>query len=287
MSNDLTTANEDGSPAMHHAPNSSEYLNQARLAVEAAKQQLSRKAAIEENKQRNLRLKHLLHTEANSDGETLYELRVSVDKELRDELGMKVRAKRARMFIEIGSDECQTFKGLKSEIHAFYRDLENSLYLMSASLPEILEDGSNISPGDEQAQSEGQDPYTDFWPIDCDEDVVNTFEKAQEFFTCHNNELSQEAKNRLKRASILIHVSKDPSSPPPPPLPSYLEGIADPKDTETMTMLSFYSFPHGGVKDPEDFALFLRNVWKPFDPLGRVYIASEGINAQMSVPTNV
>jgi predicted sulfurtransferase len=31
----------------------------------------------------------------------------------------------------------------------------------------------------------------------------------------------------------------------------------------------------------------LRKVWKPFDALGRVYVAEEGINAQMSIPTNV
>ena len=52
-------------------------------------------------------------------------------------------------------------------------------------------------------------------------------------------------------------------------------------------MLSFYAFPPGGITDPEEFATRLRKLWKPFSVLGRVYVAREGINAQMSVPTNV
>jgi predicted sulfurtransferase len=31
----------------------------------------------------------------------------------------------------------------------------------------------------------------------------------------------------------------------------------------------------------------LRALWEPFGALGRVYVASEGINAQMAVPCNV
>ena len=52
-------------------------------------------------------------------------------------------------------------------------------------------------------------------------------------------------------------------------------------------MISFYAFPPSGIDDPEDFAFDLKKKWKPFQALGRVYVAQEGINAQMSVPTNV
>lgn len=31
----------------------------------------------------------------------------------------------------------------------------------------------------------------------------------------------------------------------------------------------------------------LRAVWEPFGALGRIYVASEGINAQMAVPATV
>ena len=59
-------------------------------------------------------------------------------------------------------------------------------------------------------------------------------------------------------------------------------------ESKSMTMLLFYSFPpNGGIEDPEDFALILRKKWKPFGALGRVYVAKEGVNPQMSVPTNV
>ena len=52
-------------------------------------------------------------------------------------------------------------------------------------------------------------------------------------------------------------------------------------------MLSFYAFPPSGIADSEQFAFDLRKKWKPFKALGRVYVATEGVNAQMSVPTNV
>ncbi|OEU22842.1 hypothetical protein FRACYDRAFT_159704, partial [Fragilariopsis cylindrus CCMP1102] len=54
-----------------------------------------------------------------------------------------------------------------------------------------------------------------------------------------------------------------------------------------MTMLSFYAFPPSTVSDVEKFAFNLRKIWKPFQALGRVYVATEGVNAQMSVPTSV
>lgn len=52
-------------------------------------------------------------------------------------------------------------------------------------------------------------------------------------------------------------------------------------------MLSFYSFPVGGIADPNEYAVTLKQLWKPFQALGRVYVAHEGVNAQMSVPTLV
>ena len=50
-------------------------------------------------------------------------------------------------------------------------------------------------------------------------------------------------------------------------------------------MLSFYSF--GKISNPEEFAEEIRGIWKPFKVLGRIYVAHEGVNAQMAVPTNV
>jgi predicted sulfurtransferase/predicted O-methyltransferase YrrM len=105
------------------------------------------------------------------------------------------------------------------------------------------------------------------------------FEKADYFF--------QTNQNLLKRPSLLVFVSKDPNAPAAPPPPLYLQNLADPSQSDTMTMLSFYAFPPGGIENPDDFATMLRKLWKPFHALGRVYVAHEGVNAQMSVPTNV
>jgi len=299
-----------------------EYLVQARNQARMEKNQ-TRQKSLDEDRQRNLRIKRLLHTDAattssensstsnNSNGNNnnnnnnggftipnMYAIRVSVDKELREKLRMNGREKRGRVFIEDDTEGCTTLKGLKFELHAFFRCLKKSTYLLSASMPEILEDGSIFSPGAEDGKvktdyGDGEDDdcmidqYANFHPIESDDDVIHLFEQAQRFFEDHNSKLSSDASNRLKRPSLLLHVRKDPNAPKPPPPPAYLENMANPNDTESMTMLSFYSFPPNGIQDAEEFGLFLRKVWKPFNALGRVYVAKEGVNAQMSIPTNV
>lgn len=155
--------------------------------------------------------------------------------------------------------------------------------MLGGCLPVVGEDGSIPSPPDMESSS---------WPIETDEDVIKTFEAADSFYSSFHgsrNDDDDDDKKReiLKRPTILIHVRKDPNAPAPPPPPSYLENMPDPAQSPSMTMLSFYAFPPEGVDDPEDFAFMLRKVWKPFGALGRVYVAREGINAQMSVPTNV
>ena len=294
--------------------NSNEYLVQARIQARVEKRQ-TRKDSQEEKRQRNLRIKRLIHNDAranngngsnDNDSSTssagfqipkLYALRLSVDKELRDDLKLNGREKRGRVFIEEGNVGCSTMKGLKYEIHAFFRALKKSTYILSAGMPEILDDGSIFSPGaeddddDNDSSSNGKEdennPYKEYMPIESDDDVSRIFEMAQEYYENHNSNLSEDASNRLKRPSLLLHVRKDPNAPVPPPPPSYLVDIADPKKTDTMTMLSFYSFPENGIQDPEEFGIFLRKIWKPFGSLGRVYVAKEGVNAQMSIPTNV
>lgn len=285
---------------------SNEYLVQARIQVKNEKRK-TRQKSLDEDRKRNLKIKQLLYSNHNNDNDQqqqmnnnngfnipkLYSLRVSVDKELREELRMNGREKRGRVFIEEDSDGCNTIKGLKFELHAFFRCLKKSTYLLSAAMPQVLEDGSIYSPGSEDNDDNNNDdnnnkhdPYGDFIPIETDADVNRIFQEANVFFNDYNSNLSEDALNRLKRPSILLHVRKDPNFKPPPP-PSYLENMANPKESETMTMLSFYSFPDNGIQDPEEFSLFLRKIWKPFDALGRVYVAKEGVNAQMSIPTNV
>src|SRR6056297_824370 len=54
---------------------------------------------------------------------------------------------------------------------------------------------------------------------------------------------------------------------------------ADPRPRVT---LSFYRYVK--LADPEAFKDKLLQVWADLDCLGRIYVASEGINAQMNVP---
>jgi len=123
-----------------------------------------------------------------------------------------------------------------------------------------------------------------YWNITSDMDVEKTFKEALKHKSNHA---------LMKRPSVMVHVEKDPNAPPPPPPPSYLEDMADPSQTDTMTMLSFYAFPPPiegkpfGIEDPDEFALKIRKLWKPFNALGRVYVAGEGVNAQMAIPSNV
>lgn len=46
--------------------------------------------------------------------------------------------------------------------------------------------------------------------------------------------------------------------------------------------LSFYQYAHVG--NPEIFRNHLFMAWDKMDVLGRIYVAHEGINAQLSVP---
>lgn len=53
-------------------------------------------------------------------------------------------------------------------------------------------------------------------------------------------------------------------------------------DTRPRTTLSFYRYVR--IEDPEAFRARLLQAWGAFDCLGRIYVAHEGINAQMNVP---
>lgn len=252
-------------------------LVQQRLAAQRERK-LARDRSFQEAAQRNHRLKEILHPEGGreSNGQyqvpPLYAVKVSVGEELRKDLKLNGREKRGRVFIEQGSEASASLKALKFEMHAFFRALRKSTFVLSAGYPEIGPDGTIFGSG-------GDVDTSKFWPIESDDDVTKTFAAADQFFA--ENDLI------MKRPSILIHVSRDPNAPPPAPPPAYLENMADPNTSTTMTMLSFYSFPPEGIVDPEEFAEKLRKSWKAFGALGRIYVAKEGINAQMSVPTNV
>ncbi|CAJ1949761.1 unnamed protein product [Cylindrotheca closterium] len=258
-------------------PLSNQELVERRLAVNQAKRE-SRQRSVQERLDRNMKFKRLLHNDSttNSDQESpfvvppLYAVKIWVDIDLRQEMRLSGREKRGRVFLESGSKGVQTISGLHQELYGFFSALRKNTFLLSASVPPITADGKVESLPPKEGEA---------WTIETDDDVIATFQKADEFF--------HESAVKLQRPCIQINVLKNPNAPPPPPPPAYLEGMADPKQSETMTMLSFYAFPPQGIEDPEAFAFDIKKKWKPFGALGRVYVAHEGVNAQMSVPTNV
>jgi len=59
------------------------------------------------------------------------------------------------------------------------------------------------------------------------------------------------------------------------------EALIEEADKERLT-ISFYQYAH--IKNPELFRNHLFITWNELDVLGRIYVAFEGINAQLSVP---
>ena len=75
---------------------------------------------------------------------TLYSVKVSVCPVLREELNLNGREKRGRVFVESASFASSSLQGLKNELHAFFRALRKSTYLLSAQLPQVNEDGEMV-----------------------------------------------------------------------------------------------------------------------------------------------
>jgi predicted sulfurtransferase len=285
-----TSSTATSSSTNNHLPTNQE-LVQRRLTVQRAKLQ-ARERTIQERVSKNLHIKRLLHTSSNNNDNNqqqsssefvvppLYAVKVWVDDKLREELKLSGREKRGRVFIERGAEGTFTLRGLKQEMFAFFSALKKDSFILTATLPRLADDGTVLSP------ETRQEALIDSWKIEDDDDVVKTFAMADEFFY-NATSATSEGPTVMKRPSIQINVMKNPNAPPPPPPPPYLEGMADPSTSETMTMLSFYAFPPSGIEDPEAFAFDMKKKWKPFHALGRVYVAQEGVNAQMSVPTNV
>jgi UPF0176 protein len=314
------TSSSSSSGAAYHA-SANQQIVARRNEINRQKRQ-ARQKALDKDRERNLMLRNLFMEEKQNDNNTssndsssppMFAVKVVTCPTLRSELKMNGREKRGRMFVErpsilstmqddsaeqrddndaSGDNDyaCMSLKALKQTIHEFFRRLKKSTYILSASLPILDEDGNVLMS--EEGDDDDDDPNNKdntsslgMWRLETDEDVQNAFLQAEQFFQRHQQENESTS---MKRPTLVIHVTKDPNAPPPPPPPPYLVDMPDPLTSPTMTMLSFYAFPpNGGISDPESTADQLKRLWRPFRALGRVYVANEGVNAQMSVPTNV
>jgi UPF0176 acylphosphatase like domain len=89
-----------------------------------------------------------------------------------------------------------------------------------------------------------------------------------------------------KLPSLQLFVEASPGHfPPPGPEQAYLVDMPDPAESKEFTILSFYTF--NSISEPDAMALQLEELWQPFKARGRVYVAKEGVNAQMAVPSDV
>ena len=287
-------------------------LAEDRLQVYRAKRE-ARQKSIESSNERNFHLKELLHGNATSvdslqtnigdvmsqptsiDSKSneivgqppLFQVKILVAESLRQELKLSGREKRGRVFMPISSNATCNMMALRAELHGFFRALKKDSYVLHGGYPMLSEDGTIIASisnvlNDTDKSSGTVDMQE--WPILTDEDVQITFQRANDWYEA---QWASSSVFQLKRPSIVIHVRKNPNMLPPPPPPVYIMNMSDPTESTHISMLSLYSFPNDGIKDPNEYAVMLRRLWKPFNALGRVYIANEGINAQMSVPTNV
>jgi hypothetical protein len=92
-----------------------------------------------------------------------------------------------------------------------------------------------------------------------------------------------------QKYSLILNLEGTPGLFPPPVTPSgsplSRSSHPDPLLATSYTMISFFAFH--AINDPFTVKEELFELWKPFKVLGRVYIAKEGINAQMAIPSNV
>eukprot|EP00586_Coscinodiscus_wailesii_P019407 CAMPEP_0172502070 /NCGR_PEP_ID=MMETSP1066-20121228/156121_1 /TAXON_ID=671091 /ORGANISM="Coscinodiscus wailesii, Strain CCMP2513" /LENGTH=343 /DNA_ID=CAMNT_0013277175 /DNA_START=58 /DNA_END=1086 /DNA_ORIENTATION=+ len=167
---------------------------------------------------RNLELKRQFHSGGGNNnsrngtavvGDSLFAVKVSVCPTLRRELNLNGREKRGRVFIDRLDDEgnaTTTIKGLTTRVHEFFRALRRSSFVLSGSLPQVAEDGTLIPYSTENPQN-----YT-FHPLRNDDDVSSLFT-----LSLHSNNRTASSSTALARPTVLLHVSKDPDAPPPPP----------------------------------------------------------------------
>ncbi|CAM9361907.1 unnamed protein product [Choristocarpus tenellus] len=89
---------------------------------------------------------------------------------------------------------------------------------------------------------------------------------------------------KRKGLYLSVYVDVDPDFKEEEP-PEWLRDIPNPREAEEWIMLSFYRFVE--IQDPVGFAKMLQSAWSDLGVRGRIYVASEGVNAQMAIPCTV
>lgn len=197
-------------------------------------------------------------------------VRVLVDVDLRQTLRLTRREKKARLFIPLESTASlslfldqiyQSFpvEGMPHNIVVRVRRKEGS--------GAVGEEDGEHGPGRDHADTDALHVT-----LKSDEDLARALAEAQK-----------------EGMSLQVYIRTDKSAAAAM-VPTYLRDMPDPRASPSMQMVSFYRFFAPPLESEEALDLLakkLRAVWEPFGALGRVYVASEGINAQMAVPATV
>jgi len=251
-------------------------------AIRREGKKMARLRSKDEVKMRNLKLREMtmrtMSTGAAIDsdndnkhlfthGDNLYAIKVSVCPELRESLHLNGREKRGRMFVERGSSAAMNLAEFRQTLHDFFRALKKGEYLIE------YEDGEEVEMAMERVEG--------------DDDVERMFRIAEERWEEEKRMAAgDEGVTVQRRPTVNLHIVPNPEHVRVEWRPEWMKGLAEKVEkSKGWSMISFYSFPPGGIRDPETFAENLRRVWKHFGALGRVYVAEEGVNAQMSVPS--
>ena len=209
---------------------------------------------------------------------------VSFSPAFRKELKLAKRFKHTRLFLEL--EELQSLRALKQ---ALIRELPHPL----ASLPEdsyrlavrptqAMGSADNVEE-EEQEGDEGQDQGDEegnLLFVETDDELVRLYAEAQQVRSSGIGKLRLQVVDTVGFSAYLEEkrgyaIAADGALP---------NGLR-PEEAEQWIMVSFYRLH--SLHDPEDLARRLRAAWEPLGVLGRVYVAREGINAQVSVPDNM
>ena len=262
-------------PPSNMLPHSTRFhLESAAAAAERRQSRAEAKALVDA---RNSHYRALHATSSSSSAMPgLYLLKVTFSPSLRASLRLDSREKRGRLFVDpVALPYVNTLQGLKQEVNLFFR---NALRMDECELVVEPLDGPSF-------------------PLLADADVTRLFAAAHQQppeAASTVGDICDEANPQplQRRPTVSLSISCPNPSPTarsssrhaPPP---YLVGMPPPSSSPSMTMLSFYSFPPSAIADVVAFSEKLKILLKPFECRGRIYVAEEGVNAQMAVPTNV
>ncbi len=194
---------------------------------------------------------------------------VYIDSEIRSYLKIKNQSRKVRFFVPKDKQvDDMTLKLLRQMIETKVEPLVNQPYGLTYRITSTDVYGHNY-----------YNPMARPRPLLTDTDVVGALTQVAK-------DIEEMASADGGKGSIQLYVdSLESLIKHQSDELAYLKGMPDPNMADKMTFLSFYQFYD--IEDTEKMREALFALWKPFKALGRVYVAKEGINGQMAVPSNV